>query len=309
MKMNYPVDRTKKFTVITFEITNNCNKNCNYCIQMYKKNRKIEYMTIDDYIYVVSCINKIDRENFREIIITGGEPLLHPNVITFIKLIRDDFPKAEIIIQSNGKLLKKLSQKNLRIFSNIKNIIFNISHYPGWNDDEKKIYDNNYKLPNFWKRIVNKITLNNRFMDYVNLDYRFPIIKKIRRFLIDPLKKGNVYFGEYTGFRYPYDNPNLSNEIAKNVRNNCHYYILILGRKLYNCCISKAHESYYNTDPVGIKFDKNWKKNYFKLATWKACVHCRLGTDRYKFINLESKLGHSIDLKTKFKITKFKDHR
>lgn len=311
------IDKTERFTSIAFEITNICNKYCKYCIRMYGKNErakheKIKHMKIKDYKHVISCMNKKDREKFRSIIISGGEPILHPKFIELIKLMRIDFPKAKIGVQSNGKTLRKLPQKNLRILPNIKNIIFNVSHYPEWNDDIRKLYDNHYKPPNIWVKLVNKLTINKLF-SYINLDYRFPIItNKIRRFLIDPLKRGNVYFGEYIGFRDPYDDPKLSKETAKTVRSICYNYIYIIGRKLYNCCHSQIYERYYDTDPVGTEFDENWKKNYFKLPTWKACVHCRMGTYRYRFIKIESKLGYKkykgISLKTRMKITNIKEH-
>lgn len=305
------IDGTGKFTVINFEITNTCNKNCKYCAKMYKKNRKITHMAIKDYKYIVSCMDKRDRKKFRKIIITGGEPLLNPNVLDIILLMRKDFPKAELALYSNGKLLKKLPHKNLRILPNIKNFIVSISDYKGWNDNVKEKYDNHYKLPNIWKRLINKFTIRNKFMEYINLDYRFPIItKKIRRFLLDPLKRGNVYFTDFIGFYNLYDDPNLSEETAKKVRDSCWYHMLILGKKLYNCCLAESPERYYNTDSVSVDFDKNWKSNYFKLPTWKACAHCRVGTNQYRFTKIESKIGHKkyINMEARKKIGNPKGH-
>jgi hypothetical protein len=114
------------------------------------------------------------------------------------------------------------------------------------------------------------------------------------------------------GFRDPYINPNLSEDNAKAVRNACIYNIFVDGRKLYNCCISHSFENYYNTESISVEFDKNWKKNFFKLPTWKACVHCQVGVDSYKITNPEIELGckeHDfIDYKTRVKVTKIKGH-
>jgi len=269
-------------------------------------------MKIEDYKYVVSCITKKDRKKFRRLIITGGEALLHPKIMDLILLMRKDFPKAEIQLFSNGRLLKKLPHHNLRIFPNIKNIILYVSDYVGWNDDVKKKYDDHYKLPNLWIRIISKFTINNKFIRYINLDYRFPIItKKIRRLLLDPLKRGNVYFSVFAGFWDPYDDPKLSNEMGKAVRDICCYNICIIGRKLYNCCLVEQHERYYNTDPVNVEFDKNWKKNFFKIPTWKACIHCRMGAYQYKFSNIDLRLRKNkkyIDLESRRKIENIRGH-
>jgi len=286
------IDRTDKFTTIYFMITNNCNKNCKFCGQMWTKNRESKYMTIEDYKYVILCMDKKDRKNFRRVIITGGESLLHPQFIELINLIRVDFPKAEIGILTNGRLLKTLPQKNLRILPNIKNIVFSISHYPGWNDDVKEIYDNNYKPPYIWERIIRKITKNNKIIDFIDLDYRFPFIKKIRRFLTNPLKRGNVYFKQFIGFRNPYIASELSKGKAKIIRKICLYHIYVYEKKLYNCCAAESYERYYNTSSVSVEFDKNWKRNWFKLPTWKACVHCFLGYERYRIFRIKSRLNN-----------------
>ena len=284
-------DGTGRFTIIIFEITNKCNKNCKYCIKMPKKEDKTEHMKIEDYKYVVSCINKKDREKFKRVILTGGEPLLHPKCIEIISLMRKDFPKAEIILASNGKLIAKLPQKNLRVLPDIKNIMFRVSDYPKWNDNIKKMYDGNYKMPNTWKKLINKLTLNNKFTNYIALKYRFPKINlKILKFLHDPLKRGNVYFIGYSEFWDPYDDPNISKEMAKKVRKLCCYHIYIIGKKLYNCCMVEQHERYYNTDSVSIKFDENWKRNFFKLPTWKGCIHCRMGINKHRILNINKKL-------------------
>jgi len=286
------IDRTEKFTRLNLVITNNCNKNCHYCALMITKNRKkITYMTIEDYKYIISCMDKEDRENFRTIIVTGGEPILHPKLIEILKLVREDFPKAEITLSSNGRLLNTLPQKNLRILPNIKNLICNISHYPGWNDEIRERYDCSKKLPSIYRRIIRKITRWNKYIEMFSFNYRLPM-KKIRRFLEDPLKKGNVFFIDFAGFQNPFNNPNLSEVLAKIIRKVCMYNIHIVGRRLYNCCGIEAFERCYNLKGVSVEFDKNWKRNWFKLPTWKACVHCQYGYDRYRTIYAESKMGY-----------------
>lgn len=302
------MDATDNFTTIYFEITNHCNKNCKFCTKMTGDKYKIRYTKLEDYKYVISCINKRDRENFRKVVITGGEPILHPHFIELMNLVRKDFPNAEIKVQSNGRLIKRLPQKKLRILPDIKKIIFSVSYYPSWNDEIKEKYDGNIKTPLIYRRVIRRITKNNKFIKLICLDYRFPFIKKLRRFISNPFKRGNVYFKDFTGFRDPYIDPNLTKESAKAVRRACHYFIWIINRKLYSCCVDSVYERYYNTKHVGVEFDKNWKRNYFKLPTWRACAHCPQGYNRYKVISLGYEKYKLISLKTRLQYARIKSH-
>lgn len=302
------IDATDKFTTICFEITNHCNKNCKFCTKMTGDKYKIRYTKLEDYKYVISCINKKDRENFRKVVITGGEPILHPHFIELMNLVREDFPKAEIKVQSNGRLIKRLPQKKLRILPDIKKVIFSVSHYPGWNDEIKEKYDGNIKTPSIYRRIIRKLTKNNEFIKLICLDYRIPFIKKLRRFISNPFKRGNVYFKDFTGFRDPYIDPNLTKERAKIVRKACHYMIWIIDKKLYSCCVDEVYERFYNTKSISIKFDKNWKKDYFKLPTWRACAHCPQGYNRYKVISLGYEKFTLISLKERLQFARIKNH-
>jgi MoaA/NifB/PqqE/SkfB family radical SAM enzyme len=48
-------------------------------------------------------------ENIRTIKLLGGEPLLHPDVLTFARHAREAFPRASVVLLTNGLLVPKLS--------------------------------------------------------------------------------------------------------------------------------------------------------------------------------------------------------
>lgn len=58
----------------------------------------------------------------------GGEPLLHPQVIDFCTETRKIFPKASIVLVSNGILLNQFNNENINIL-NENNIELCISNY------------------------------------------------------------------------------------------------------------------------------------------------------------------------------------
>lgn len=85
----------------------------------------------------------------------------------------------------------------------------------------------------------------------------------------------NVDVWPFGGFHDPYRDPQLSDDMAKAVRRACnHMQVRIVGTRLYNCCVAEGVERYYNTEPVHVKFDKDWRLAWSQLPTWKACQHC-----------------------------------
>jgi MoaA/NifB/PqqE/SkfB family radical SAM enzyme len=61
--------------------------------------------------------------------ITGGEPLLHPQITDIFSVARRYFPETEIYFMTNGLLLLKMPEtfwENLRQ----NNITINVSRYP-----------------------------------------------------------------------------------------------------------------------------------------------------------------------------------
>jgi len=84
----------------------------------------------------------------------------------------------------------------------------------------------------------------------------------------------------------PYRDPDLPEEAAKYIHKKCGSArdIRIVGTNMYGCCIAEGIERYYKTEPVHVIFDKNWKENFWKLPTWKACQHCFKAIDRFSDI-------------------------
>ena len=65
-------------------VTHECNKHCKFCIDKYRG--QCEYITLAN---VEKALLKAKEQNLKEILIVGGEPTLHPNIIDIAKLIKD----------------------------------------------------------------------------------------------------------------------------------------------------------------------------------------------------------------------------
>jgi len=133
---------------VYFIITRICNFNCSYCIREPMTSLPQE-MSVDLFN---SICNSFQRLKIRKLIITGGEPLLHPKFDEIIKRIPDSY---DIVVCTNGWLLK---DKLLKITEMRKcDILFQIS-LDAVGDNHDKIVN----LPGAFKEVIQGIQFANK---------------------------------------------------------------------------------------------------------------------------------------------------
>lgn len=153
-----------QFKKIYIEITNACNLNCSFCI---KNKRKINYMTFDNYKYIIDKIKWYTKEIYLHVL---GEPLLHPEIISFIEYA--DSQGLLVNITTNGYLIEKISD--------VKKIHrLNISLHS---------FDNAYKvgIDEYLEKIL-KVVDNIRDNTFVSL--RLWVLSREKDMIIDCLNK------------------------------------------------------------------------------------------------------------------------
>ena len=89
---------------IYFEVTLDCILDCVFCSQKPVKNPKSTYRSIGDFKKVLEEFPEADIVMF-----TGGEPLLHPEILKMIKLAKKKVP--EVCMETNGVLLAEMAGK------------------------------------------------------------------------------------------------------------------------------------------------------------------------------------------------------
>lgn len=100
--------------IVYIEITNRCNLQCRYC---YNDSNIMNYnnMTLDEINKIVEFIN--NNKNI-SLVISGGEPLLHPQFSNILDFIKKN--KYDAMIYTNGVLLskyiKELANSNIKLF-------------------------------------------------------------------------------------------------------------------------------------------------------------------------------------------------
>lgn len=112
-----------------------CNRKCVYCCNEYKE-------IIDSFkkVKFTELINLLFENQYEEIAVTGGEPLLFPyKVLSVINTIKQVSPFSKIFLYTNGDYINEDTfSEFINIFSQINGINIGLHNIP-----------DNYKLDDF----------------------------------------------------------------------------------------------------------------------------------------------------------------
>lgn len=130
--------KNKRFKKIYIEITNSCNLSCSFCS---KTKRSIKFMTKEEFEHILQEIH--GRTNYIYLHIKG-EPLLHPQIIDFLKLAEKY--NLKVNLTTNGTLFPKLVN-NLKNCKSLHKINFSLHSENNMSDYFESIFTNVEKLP------------------------------------------------------------------------------------------------------------------------------------------------------------------
>jgi len=82
------------------QVTNRCNLNCKYCYM--NANKDLSSMTFDQFKYVIDCLIKFGVKN---VMLSGGEPCLHPDIVSMIRYVTAKGLKAGLV--TNGTIMSR----------------------------------------------------------------------------------------------------------------------------------------------------------------------------------------------------------
>ena len=94
---------------LEFHLADHCNLNCKGCDHFSPIAEK-RFANLKDYKRDLKQLQRL-FSTIRIIVLMGGEPLLHPQIDSFLFATRSCFPKANIRILTNGILLPQMSKK------------------------------------------------------------------------------------------------------------------------------------------------------------------------------------------------------
>ncbi len=98
------------FSTIEYHITDHCNLNCASCFH-FAPLASEHYCDIETFRKDLIRIKEIIKSERFYIRILGGEPLLHPDVLEFLKVAKSIFSRCSLTLITNGLLLPQQSQE------------------------------------------------------------------------------------------------------------------------------------------------------------------------------------------------------
>lgn len=90
-------------------IVEHCNLKCQGCYH-FSSLAKEEYLSVEEYGRDIQRIGKLFHGSLDEILLLGGEPLLHPQIAEFFYLTREAVPDCQIKILTNGLKLCTMNE-------------------------------------------------------------------------------------------------------------------------------------------------------------------------------------------------------
>lgn len=158
----------KKYKKIYIEITNNCNLKCSFCSEVKRKRR---FMTPEEFENILIKIKDYTDYIYLHI---KGEPLLHPNIIEFLRLA--DKYNLKVNLTTNGTLFSKVA-KELSECNSLRKINFSLHSENSLDNYCEEIFKNVELLKD--KIIIYRLwTLKNNQLDSKSQE----IVNKIKKY-------------------------------------------------------------------------------------------------------------------------------
>jgi molybdenum cofactor biosynthesis enzyme MoaA len=126
------------WSALRFEIhlTDKCNLNCAGCLHFSPLCEKLNLISIQTFENDIKRLSALTNGKCADIMILGGEPLLHPEINSFLKITRNYFPSflssggyGIIKLVTNGILLPNQPDDFWEI-CHVNNVRIVISNYP-----------------------------------------------------------------------------------------------------------------------------------------------------------------------------------
>jgi hypothetical protein len=88
------------------DIVSHCNLNCKYCGN-FSPLVKEKFLSLEEFTKDLERVAFLTGGNIGAVRLMGGEPLLHPEFLDFVKTMHRILPKTDIMIVTNGILLQR----------------------------------------------------------------------------------------------------------------------------------------------------------------------------------------------------------
>ncbi|MHA1865045.1 MAG: GTP 3',8-cyclase MoaA [Candidatus Heimdallarchaeaceae archaeon] len=116
----------REITRLRVSVISSCNLNCPYCHNEGFSSHNSNKLTLDQ---IKKLLSIIDKYSISSVKITGGEPLLHPQIVDIVKIFSSHHKIRDLSMTTNGLLLEKYAHKLKNAGLNRVNISCDSYHY------------------------------------------------------------------------------------------------------------------------------------------------------------------------------------
>ncbi|MDR0455831.1 MAG: 4Fe-4S cluster-binding domain-containing protein [Treponema sp.] len=117
-----------KSLVMGVYATQHCNLNCK-CCTAFSPIAEEEFLNIETYKKDMEKLAKLTENKLTSFYVSGGEPLLHPQILEIFNVARELFPKTMVNFMTNGLLLLKMPEISWENCQK-NNVTISVSRYP-----------------------------------------------------------------------------------------------------------------------------------------------------------------------------------
>lgn len=250
---------TKK---VVLELTTSCNLNCKHCIYQNSNEFISNFFIKKEEAF--RLIGNFKKNNITKLVLTGGEPTIHPDFIEIAKFAKEQIPKVTLC--TNGVIINERLEKEI-INLNFDTYTISIDSYIKKNHDEfrgrrgalKETLDFTKLLLKNKKNLSIHITLHQGNIDHIEKTISF--CKKFKCEIV----VGSIYY-EKLGF-----NDNIVNEYHVKIQSFKKKYlndkkIILVGFCKYcmtNKCTDQTQVFTVNSHAQLVSC--YWKKNGGKI--------------------------------------------
>ncbi len=104
--------RAKDRFGIEINLVDHCNLNCQ-CCDHFSPIAPPYYLDLKSFKKDIDCMAELTDRDIARITLLGGEPLLHEQLLDFMQVTRETFPKALVVLFTNGLLFNRWGKKGL----------------------------------------------------------------------------------------------------------------------------------------------------------------------------------------------------
>lgn len=112
---------------LLFHVTDHCNLNCKGCTHFSNVSPR-RFADAQAYRRDMERLTRVFSA-ITEIFLLGGEPLLHPDLATFVTTTRELWPSSRIVVMTNGVLVPRMAEEVWRAM-HTTGAVLHVDDYP-----------------------------------------------------------------------------------------------------------------------------------------------------------------------------------